>query len=259
MSDPRSLALVALAGLLGGGVNAIAGGGSLLSFPALIAAGLPPLTANVTNTVAMVPGYVGGALAQRQLLQGQRQRLVSLLPLAALGGLGGGLLLLAGDARLFARLVPWLLLVGSLLLALQDPLGAWLRRRVGSGTGPGRNSGRSGLILAAPEVLLAAIYGGYFGAGLGVIVMAALALTLEDSFTRLNGLKQTISLAANLAPALLFLLASPLERTTAVVLALGALAGGAIGGRLAVRLNPARLRAVVVLIGLVMAAVYFRR
>lgn len=255
MSDHCSLALVALAGLVGGGVNAIAGGGSLLSFPALIAAGLPPLTANVTNTVAMVPGYLGAALAQRRLLGGQRARLASLLPLAALGGLVGGLLLLAGDARLFARLVPWLLLVGSLLLALQDPLGAWLRRRGGAGS----NGGGSGMLLAAPAVLLAAVYGGYFGAGLGVIVMAALALTIEDSFTRLNGLKQTISLAANLAPALLFLLASPLERGAGVVLALGALAGGAIGGRLAARLNPAKLRLAVVLIGLVMAVVYFQR
>ena len=256
MSDPRALILVALAGLFGGAVNAIAGGGSLLSFPALIAAGLPPLTANVTNTVAMLPGYVGAALAQRDLLQGQRTRLASLLPLAALGGLVGGLLLLAGDARLFARLVPWLLLVGSLLLAIQDPLGAWLRRRIRGGSGRGRSSG---LLLAAPAVLLAAVYGGYFGAGLGVIVMAALALTLEDSLTRLNGLKQTISLAANLAPALLFLIASPLERSAALVLALGALVGGAIGGRLASRLDPARLRLAVVLIGLVMAVVYFGR
>ncbi len=251
LPDLTRLAVVAGAGLLAGCVNAVAGGGSLISFPALIAAGLPPLLANVTNTVALAPGYLGGALAQRQQLRGQGARLARLLPCAALGGLTGGLLLLVSDPRLFERLVPWLLLSGSLLLALQQPLGSWMRRQ-GHGEGDLHR-------LAAPAVFAAAIYGGYFGAGLSVIVLAALALTLPDNLTRLNGLKQAIALVCNLLAALLFVLRAPLAWAEVAVMALSALAGGLLGGRLAERLDPARLRGAVVAIGLVMAAVYFRR
>ena len=251
LSGVPRLAAVAAAGLAAGCVNALAGGGSLLSFPALIAAGLPPLLANVTNTVALAPGYLGGALAQRRQLQGQGRRLALLLPCAALGGLSGGLLLLVSDPKLFERLVPWLLLSGSLLLALQQPLGAWIRRQ-GSGDGELH-------ALAAPAVFAAAIYGGYFGAGLSVIVLAALALTLPDNLTRLNGLKQAIALVCNLLAALLFALRAPLAWADVGVMAAASLAGGVLGGRLAERLDPARLRGVVVAIGLAMAVVYFRR
>lgn len=251
--DGGSLVLVALAGLAAGCVNAIAGGGSLLSFPALIAAGLPPLVANVTNTVALSSGYLGATLAQRQQLQGQRRRLLQLLPLAALGGLAGGLLLLASDPRLFARLVPWLILSGALLLALQQPLATWLRRADAS-----RSHGGSGQGLAGLLVFLAALYGGYFGAGLSVIVLAALAISLEDSLVRLNGLKQAIALVTNLLAALLFLLAAPLHWPSLLLLALTSLAGGALGGRIASRIPPERLRALVVVISLVVAACYFR-
>lgn len=288
--------LLALAGLVAGFVNAIAGGGSLLSFPALIAAGLPPLVANVTNTVALCSGYLGASLAQRRQLRGQRQRLAVLLPIAALGGLVGGLLLLAGDARLFERLVPWLILSGALLLALQEPLLAWQRRRTraqdsargelatpiraaaaeaqehpsgiaphdglaaATPTGP-RRSGPvgQGAAGAAPLVFLAAVYGGYFGAGLSVIVLAVLAISLDDNLVRLNGLKQAIALVTNLLAALLFVLAAPLHWPAALLLALTSLAGGALGGRLAAVIPPQRLRAVVVMIALLVAAAYVRR
>lgn len=250
-TDLTRLALVAAAGLAAGCVNALAGGGSLISFPALIAAGLPPLLANVTNTVALAPGYLGGALAQRQQLQGQGARLALLLPCAALGGLAGAGLLLVSDARLFERLVPWLLLSGSLLLALQQPLGSWMRRQGGSEAQLSA--------LAAAAVFAAAIYGGYFGAGLSVIVLAALALTLPDNLTRLNGLKQAIALVCNLLAALLFALRAPLAWMDVVVMAFTSLAGGLLGGRLAEHLDPERLRGVVVVIGLAMAVVYFRR
>jgi uncharacterized membrane protein YfcA len=121
--------VIALAALAAGLVNALAGGGSLISFPTLTAVGLPAVVANVTNTLALSPGYLGATLAQRDQLQGQRQRILLLLPAAALGGLTGGLLLLGSDEALFRRLVPWLILAGSLLLAAQEPLRAWLLRR----------------------------------------------------------------------------------------------------------------------------------
>ena len=251
MSELQRQAAVAAAGLAAGCVNALAGGGSLISFPALVAAGLPPLQANVTNTVALAPGYLGAALAQRRQLSGQGPRLAWLLPSAALGGLAGGLLLLVSDPHLFERLVPWLLLSGSLLLALQEPLSRWIPRQPDDDDG-GVARG------AAPAVFVAAVYGGYFGAGLSVILLAALAITLPDSLTRLNGLKQLIALVCNLLAALLFALWAPLAWTDVTLMALTSLAGGALGGQLAQRLDPSRLRLVVVVLGLLMAAVYFR-
>jgi len=284
--------LVALAGLAAGFVNAIAGGGSLLSFPALMAAGLSPLVANVSNTVALCSGYLGATVAQRAQLRGQRRRLALLLPLSALGGLGGGLLLLVSDARLFERLVPWLILTGAVLLALQQPLAAWLRRsssgkhsQLGepagvrqSDPGLGADPNAAGLDdlhspaageaawredrgarRAALPVFLAAVYGGYFGAGLSVIVLAALAISLDETLVRLNGLKQAIALATNLLAALLFVVAAPLHWPSVLLLAIASLAGGALGGRLASRIPPERLRALVVGIALVVAAIYFRR
>jgi len=239
------LVLTALAGVVAGLVNALAGGGTLISFPALTALGLPPLVANLTNTVALTPGYLGAAWAQRRDLLGQGRRGRRLVPAAAVGGLGGGLLLLVSDERLFAALVPWLILLGSALLALQDRLKAWL----------GAWSAAAGMQgvppLAAVAVALAAVYGGYFGAGLSVILLAMLALTLEDSLTRLSGLKQLLALAANLSAALVFIGSGRVAWDMALALGLGAVAGGAMGGGLASRVNGEALRWLVVALGTV--------
>jgi hypothetical protein len=247
------LGWLALMAFAAGLVNAIAGGGSLLSFPALLATGLPPLAANVTNTVALAPGYVGAALAQRRHLQGQGGRLRLLLLAALLGGVVGAVLLLNSSERLFSALVPWLILSGSLLLALQEPLRQWLQRRDTARAQPQADR------LATLPVFLASVYGGYFGAGLSVILLALLAITLEDDLTRLSGLKQVLALASNLAAALLFLLVAPVAFLPAVVMALASVAGGAAGGRLAGRLNPQLLRGLVVLIGVVVAILLMRR
>ncbi|NDC15796.1 MAG: sulfite exporter TauE/SafE family protein, partial [Synechococcaceae bacterium WB9_2_170] len=147
-----AIALVAAAAVAGM-VNALAGGGSLITFPVLLATGLPAVVANVTNTLALVPGYVGGLLSQRQDLRGQRQRMQWLVPAAAAGGLAGALLLLNTSERLFSSLVPWLIWLGSLLLAVQEPLRQWLLRRTGS-----LESGAEAQWALIP-VLLAAVYG----------------------------------------------------------------------------------------------------
>ena len=239
------LVLTALAGVAAGLVNALAGGGTLISFPALTALGLPPLVANLTNTVALTPGYLGAAWAQRRDLLGQGQRGRWLVPAAAVGGLGGGLLLLVSDERLFTALVPWLILLGSALLALQDRLRGWL------GAWPSA-AGKEGVPpLAAMAVVLAAVYGGYFGAGLSVILLAMLALNLEDSLTRLSGLKQLLALAANLSAALVFIGSGRVAWDMALALGLGAVAGGAMGGGLASRVNGEALRWLVVALGTV--------
>ncbi|SBO43232.1 sulfite exporter TauE/SafE family protein [Cyanobium sp. NIES-981] len=247
------LGLIALAAVAAGLVNAIAGGGSLISFPVLTAVGLPPVVANVTNTVALLPGYAGAAAAQRGDLRGQRRRLLLLLPAAFLGGLLGGVLLLVSGEALFASLVPWLILVGTALLALQQPL----RRRLLAHPHASRPERLE--VLALAPVFLASVYGGFFGAGLSVILLAVLAVLLSGSLTRLNGLKQALALAVNLAAALLFLGSGQIHATAALVMAAGATAGGALGGRLAGRINPERLRAVVVLLGLLVATAFFLR
>lgn len=258
MLAPDQLLIVTLAAVAAGFVNAIAGGGSLISFPALIAVGLPAVMANVTNTVALLPGYGGAAVAQGRDLRGQRRRVWLLLPAAVLGGLLGGMLLLHSSASLFPRLVPWLILLGTGLLALQAPLRRWLTRR-----GEGRNHDRLGRLRhevgCVVAVFLAAIYGGYFGAGLGVILLALLALLLSESLTRINGLKQVLSLQVNLAATLLFFFSPQVNWSAAVVMAGGSVLGGALGGRLASRVSPERLRGLVVIFGLVLAAVFFLR
>ena len=242
-----------LAAVAAGLVNALAGGGSLISFPALTAVGLAPLLANVTNTVALVPGYLGATLAQRQQLAGQGRRLRQLLPVAGLGGGLGGLLLLHTDSQLFDQLVPWLILSGSLLLAIQGRVRAWVVART-------QRHGRSpSERWAGLPVFLAAVYGGYFGAGLSVIVLAVLAMVLDDDLTRLNALKQAIAFVTNLAAAVLFLYSGQVSWPAAIVMTGGALAGGALGGRLAGRIDPDALRTLVVSVGVVVALLSFRR
>lgn len=247
-------ALLVAAALAAGFVNALAGGGSLLSFPALTAVGVPALAANVCNTLALTPGYLGASLGQGRDLAGQRQRLLRLLPAAALGGLIGARLLLNSDPALFERLVPWLLLSGSGLLAVQEPLRRWLlpRGSASASEDAAAESPAPGWGLTA-AVLLAAVYGGYFGAGLSVILLAVLGTGLNDTLPRLNGLKQPLSLAANLSAALHFAFSAPARWPLVLLMAAGAWLGGLLGGRWASRVDPLLLRRLVVAMGITLA------
>ena len=248
------LILAGLAAAAAGAVNALAGGGTLITFPVLIALGVPSVAANVTNTVALCPGYIGATLAQRRDLRGQRARLWLFVPAAVVGGLAGGVLLLHTGEKVFRELVPYLILLASGLLAVQEPLRALVVRHLRH---PGLKARVAGL--AALPVALAAVYGGYFGAGLSVIVLAALGLMLDDSLTRLNALKQAIAFAVNVAAAFYFLFSGRVVWSMALVMAACALVGGALGGRLAGRVKPATLRWTVVAIGVVVAGVYLFR
>jgi uncharacterized membrane protein YfcA len=249
-----SLLLVALAGMAGGAVNALAGGGTLITFPVLTAVGIPPVAASITNTVALSPGYFGATLAQMNDLQGQSRRLKLLLPAGAIGGIVGGLLLLNTTDKMFRELVPYLILMAAGLLAIQDRLRGWLLRRLAQ-------SGRSGVheAWAIPPVFLASIYGGYFGAGLSVIVLAVLGLVLEDTLTRLNGLKQAIAFSVNVTAAIFFVFSGQVVWLAAIVMAVGALIGGSLGGRLAGRVKPSSLRRIVVTIGVIVGVIYLVR
>ena len=247
------LVLITLAAIAAGAINALAGGGTLLTFPTLIAVGLPAVAANVTNTVALCPGYVGGTLAQFNDLRCQRTRLWITLPAGVIGGLIGGILLLQTGEKLFRELVPFLILLASALLAIQEPVRRWLTRRLSQGSSA-KMEPWSWL-----PVGLAAIYGCYFGAGLSVIVLAALGITMEETLTRLNALKQIIGFSANVAAAVFFLFSGHVVWLAAAVMAVGALIGGTLGGRLAGRVQPSTLRWIVVSIGVVVSIIYFIR
>jgi hypothetical protein len=246
------LALAALAAAAAGAVNALAGGGTLITFPTLTALGLPAVAANVTNTIALAPGHLGATLAQRRDLAGQRARVRRLVPAALLGGLVGGLLLLFTTEKVFRQLVPFLILLASALLAVQERVRVWLVRRLGTHHASHES-------WAVVPVFLASIYGGYFGAGLSVIVLAALGLLIEDSLTRLNATKQAVGFAANGAAAVLFLFSGQAHWPAAAVMLVAAVAGGWAGGRLAGRVRPATLRLVVVTVGLVVGVAYLVR
>ena len=245
--------LVGLAAVAAGAVNALAGGGTLITFPMLTFLGVPAVAANITNTVALCPGYFGGTLAQWNDLQGQKNRLWLIVPASIAGGVIGGFLLLQTGERLFRELVPYLILLASVLLAIQDPVRAWLTRRMKEGQSAGLEA------LTWLPVGLASIYGGYFGAGLSVIVLSALGLTLEDTLTRLNALKQAVAFSVNVAAALFFLFSGQVIWSAALVMAIGALIGGVLGGRLAGRIKPSTLRWTVVTTGVIISIIYFVR
>ena len=250
MIDAARIAMVGGAALVAGAVNAIAGGGSLISFPALLAAGLPPVIASVTNTVAMCPGYLGATLAQRKDLAGQGKRAALLRPAAAAGGGAGALLRRHTNPRAFDVIVPFLILIAAILIGTQD----WLRRRLLA-----RVPAAHAALLAVVPIALAAVYGGYFGAGMGVMVLAVLGVTLGDSLIRINAMKQTVSLVVNISAALVFAVTGPVDWTMTLVMAGAALVGGALGGMFSTRIPPAVLRWSVVVIGVGVSVVYFAK
>jgi uncharacterized membrane protein YfcA len=246
------LLIAALAAIGAGLINALAGGGTLISFPVLVAVGVPPVAANITNAVALCPGYFGATIAQLPNLKGQRAQLMLLVPIAVVGGLLGGMILLRTGERTFTALVPWMILAASLLLAVQEPVKKFVSKRLANSSRKHHTALFSALPIAA-----AAIYGGFFSAGMSVLLLAVLGLTLDDSLTRLNALKQVLAFSVNIAAAVFFLFSDQVVWIAAAVMAVGALIGGAIGGKLAGKLPPAVLRWVVVVAGIAIAIAYW--
>jgi uncharacterized protein len=254
MTNGISYLLAGAAAVAAGMVNALAGGGTLITFPMLTFLGIPSIEANITNTVALCPGYLGGTLAQSKDMQGQKKRLRILLVAGAAGGILGGVLLLHSSERLFRAAVPFLILLASALLAAQNRIRAWLMRRLSQSPAAPQLE-----MLAAFPIGFAAIYGGYFGAGLSVIVLASLCLTIDDSLTRLNACKQAIAFAVNAAVAVLFLFSGKIVWPMAIVMATGSLIGGSLGGRFASRIKSDTLRWTVVSLGIIVGAIYLIR
>lgn len=246
------LVLVGVVALLAGGLNSVAGGGSLLLFPALLAVGLPPLAANVSTTASVWPGYIGTAAGYRTELQGQRRSVLALAVTALLGGGGGAVLLLTTPERLFEAVVPVLVVLASLLLALQTRVTRWVQAVPGAAGGL-----RSPLLHVA--LFLAAVYGGYFGGALGVILLAVLAVFLTGDLQRLNALRSVLSLLVNTVALVAFALFGPVDWSVVAVAAPACLLGGYAGARVARQLPVTALRGVVVAFGLVVGiALFFR-
>ncbi|MGH3899092.1 MAG: sulfite exporter TauE/SafE family protein [Pseudonocardiaceae bacterium] len=248
---PVDLALLIVAGVVSGMVNALAGGGSLLLFPALLAAGFPPLAANVTNSVIQCSGSAGLALGSRRELRGQRSRVLSTTGVAVAGSLVGSLLLLVLPAEVFDTVVPVLVALASVLLGVQP----WLARRIGEPE-PDAPDRRAVLL---PAVFLAAIYGGYFGGALGVILIAVLALTAHDDLRRLNAVKGVLSLIISTVSLVVFAIGAPVDWLIVALLSPLNLVGGFLGAKLAGRVPAPALRVAVVVVGLAVSIYLFVR
>ena len=248
IDDPFAAALVIAAGVAAGTVNTIVGSGSLISFPTLLFLGYPPLVANVSNTLGLVPGVVSGVVGYRRELEGQRSRAIPLLVAGGLGGLTGAILLLVLPEAAFNRIVPVLILVACALMAIQPRLTGWIaqRRATGASTRPRRRSPASATVYAT-------IYGGYFGAGQGIILIALLATFIADDLQRLNGLKNAIAVVVNAVAAVLFIAVAPVAWEAVLLLSIGSIVGGQIGATVGRRMSPSVLRVTVITIGVIVA------
>jgi uncharacterized protein len=239
-------ALVILgAGLAAGTINTIVGAGSLITFPTLLAFGYSPIVANVSNTVGLAPGSISGAIGYRRELVGQRARAIPIGVASFLGGLTGALLLLVLPASAFQRIVPVLILVACLLVALQPRISRALASR------PQDATNHSLPLLGS--VYAAGIYGGYFGAAQGVILIALLGIFLSDDLQRLTGLKNVLQAVVNGVAAVLFIVLAPVSWAAAALIAIGSIVGGQLGARVGRRLSPFVLRVVIIVVGVFVA------
>ncbi len=245
---------LALAAFIGGGINAVAGGGSLITFPALLAVGYPAKVANVTNTVALWPGYIGGSLGYRALLFPQQRTILVLTVSSVLGAIAGSAILLLTSEESFEAIVPFLILGAAILLAFQVRLGAFIARLKRSVPVVGRVP-----LELHPAVFMLGLYGAYFGAGLGTLTLAVLSILLPDDLQRSNALKGMLSLIINAVAVVYFVFFGPVEWAPAAVMAVAGLAGGYYGVSIAKRLSASTLRMVVVGYSLIVAVILFVR
>jgi uncharacterized membrane protein YfcA len=234
---------VLLAGVTAGTINTVVGSGSLVTFPTLVALGIDPVVANVSNTVGLVPGSISGAVGYRRELRGQRSRLIRLGAASLVGGLAGAVLLLNLDEDVFETAVPVLIGLGCLLVVVQTRLSAWMRRNTDER--PAEHG-------SWPTVLgigVASVYGGYFGAAQGVIYMAVLGLGVDDALQRLNATKNVLAALVNGIAAIFFCFAADVDWWAAGAIAVGSTIGGQLGATVGRRLPDWLLRGLIVVIG----------
>jgi uncharacterized protein len=236
-------AVVTLAGVGAGTINTVVGSGTLITFPVLLSLGVPPVTANVSNTIGLVPGTFSGAYGYRRELAGQRDRLLRLGSASLIGGIAGALLLLVLPAGVFRAVVPILIVLALVLVIAQPRLS---RRFVGQAE---HSQGRHPVLLWV-LVLLTGVYGGYFGAAQGVLLVATMGALLDSNLQRVNGLKNVLSGVVNAVAGLLFILLAHPNWLYVALIAIGSTVGGQLGAVVGRRLSPAVLRAVIVVVGL---------
>ncbi|MFJ8357076.1 sulfite exporter TauE/SafE family protein [Streptomyces sp. NPDC093984] len=251
--DVGAVVLLAGAGVASGLAGSIAGLASLFSYPALLAAGLPPVAANVTNTVALFSNTVGTAVGSREELRGQRRRLVRLALLAAAGGSAGAALLLGTPSSAFERVVPWLIALGSVLILAREPLRRLVARH------PSRGDGVRAKLPPACAVLVVGLYGGYFGAAAGVLMLAVLSLSASEPLPVTNAVKNIATGAANVTAAVAYAFLAPVDWTAATALGLGCLVGSRMGPVIVRRLPETPLRIAIALAGLGLAFSLWRQ
>ncbi|MET9950696.1 sulfite exporter TauE/SafE family protein [Streptomyces sp. NPDC006339] len=236
------------AGTAAGAINTIVGSGTLITFPVLLATGLPPITANVSNALGLVPGSISGAIGYRSELKGQTPRILRLGGAALLGGLVGAILLLALPSDAFDAIVPVLIGIALILVLLQPRIAAAVqRRREAHGTEAHPHGGAA--LLAG--LFLASIYGGYFGAAQGVLYISLMGLLLHDSLQRINAVKNILGAVVNGVAAVFFLFVADFDWTAVLLIAVGSTIGGQIGAKVGKRLPPTVLRGVIIAVGIV--------
>jgi uncharacterized protein len=240
---PVEALAVAIAGVGAGTINTVVGSGTLITFPALLSVGLPPVTANISNTVGLVAGSVSGALGYRAELAGQRSRLLRLGAVSVIGGLVGGLLLLVLPPSAFRAIVPVLIGLACVLVLVQRRLAGFLSR-------PHHAHGHGGLPLHV-GVLASGMYGGYFGAAQGVLLIALMGLFLDEELQRINAAKNVLTALVNLTAALLFIAVGSVRWDAALLVAGGSILGGQLGSRIGRRLPDPLLRGIIVVVGAV--------
>jgi hypothetical protein len=244
-----SIVLLVGAGFLAGALNAVAGGGTFLTLPSLVYLGLPPIVANATSTVAVLPGYISSAVAFRgHIGPAAGVALLGLVVASMLGGIAGACLLLVTPSAVFRGIVPWLLLLATVLFAV----GPWLLVQLRT-----RRPGQAGPFAALVVVFLISLYGGYFNGGLGILLLAGFGLLGLDDLNRMNGLKNLLSAVLSVISSLTFAVAGIVSWREAAIMAVAATLGGYWGGRVAQRVRPSLLRAGIVVTGLVMSALFF--
>lgn len=236
---------ILLAGLAAGTINAVVGSGTLITFPTLLAFGVPPVTANVSNTIGLVPGSLAGAVGYRRELAGQRGRILRLGAGSVLGAAVGAVLLLVLPEEAFATIVPVLILLGCVLVLLGPRIQAVVARRHAHLGGVPEHGAR----WVWPLVGLTGVYGGYFGAAQGVLLMAVLGIGVDDSLQRLNGVKNVLAALANGTAGLVFILVADVDWLVVLLIAAGAVVGGLLGASYGRRLPPLALRMVIVAVG----------
>ncbi|WP_028478098.1 sulfite exporter TauE/SafE family protein [Nocardia sp. CNY236] len=235
------------AGIAAGGINTIVGSGTLVTFPVLLAIGLPPVTANVSNTVGLVPGALSAVHGYRRELAGRRDRLLRLGAASLFGGVTGGTLLLVLDPNAFTAIVPVLIIAALGLVLVQPRLASRIkRRRENDGAAVPEHGGP---VLAA-AVYATGVYGGYFGAAQGVLLIGLLGVFVPEDIQRLNGMKNALTLIVNGVAALIFIVVAEVNWQAAAWIALGSILGGQLGARMGRRMSPTILRAVIVGVGL---------